>query len=189
LAGAKVVSIASMLIEPFTTPESLAGVIACARENGSIVCADTVYNGTAAPFAKFRPVLASIDYFFPNDYEAGLITGATDIEEMADIFMGYGVKNVIIKTGEKGCFFKNGDKSFTVPAYNAPVVDTTGAGDNFVSGFIAALIEGGDHEDCCKFGNAVAGAAIQTIGANTGVRSKRQVLDFMKEYKQYGKAQ
>jgi len=185
ITGAKVVSIASMLIEPFTSPEPLLDVVACAKESGAIICADTVYNEAASPFAEFAPILSSVDYFFPNDYEAGLITGESDIDKMADAFLKYGAKNIIIKTGKDGCFFKNRDTSFAVPAFNTPVVDTTGAGDNFVSGFIAALLEGGDHEYCCKFGNAVAGVAIQTIGANTGVQSKSQVLDFMSAYKQY----
>ena len=183
--GAKVVSIASMLIEPFTSPAALVDIISRARTNGSIICADTVYNEAATPFAEFHPILSSVDYFFPNDYEAGLITGETDVEKMADVFLGYGVKNIIIKTGKNGCFFKNKDKTFTTPAYEAPVIDTTGAGDNFAAGFIAALLEGADHEYCCKFGNAVAGVAIQAIGANTAVRDKRQVLEFMSQYKQY----
>ena len=185
VAGAKVVSIASMLIDPFTTPGSLSDIVACAKENGSIICADTVYNEQASPFAEFAPILSSVDYFFPNDYEAGLITGETDIERMADVFLDYGAKNIIIKTGKNGCFFKNKDEMFTTPAYIAPVIDTTGAGDNFASGFITALLEGADHKYCCKFGNAVAGVAIGAIGANTGVRGRRQVLDFMAEYKQY----
>jgi sugar/nucleoside kinase (ribokinase family) len=184
VAGAKVVSIASMLIDPFTTPGALADIVACAKESGAIICADTVFNKAAAPFAEFQPILSDFDYFFPNDYEAGLITGETDIGKMADFFLGYGVKNVIIKIGERGCFFKNRDESFTVAAYETPVVDTTGAGDNFVAGFVCALLDGGEHREWCKFGNATAGIAIQTIGANAGVLSKRQVLDFIAGHRQ-----
>ena len=186
VTGAKVVSIASIMITPFKTPELLIPIISAAKENGSIICADTVYGNDTAPFEDFSPILPSIDYFFPNDYEAGLITGETDEDKMADAFLRLGVKNVIIKTGKRGCFFKNAKESFTVPTFNSPVVDTTGAGDNFASGFIAAFLEGGDHAYCCKFGNAVASVSIQSLGANTGVRDRRQVMDFMATHKQYG---
>ena len=184
VAGAKVVSIASLMIAPFITPEFIVPIISAARENGSIICADTVYNNDS-DFEEFRPILPSIDYFFPNDYEAGLITGKTDEDKMADAFLRFGVKNVIIKIGKRGCFFKNAKESFIVPTFDSPVIDTTGAGDNFASGFIAALLEGHDHAYCCKFGNAVASVSIQSLGANTGVRDKRQVIDFIANYKQY----
>ena len=185
VAGAKVVSIASMLLPPFTTPESLMPVVSAAKESGSIICADTVCGYDTPPFKEFGPVLSSIDYFFPNDYEAGLLTGETDEGKMADAFLESGVKNVIIKIGKRGCFFKNANISFTVPTFDSPVLDTTGAGDNFASGFIAALLEGRDHAYCCKFGNAVASVSIQSLGANTGVRDRQQVIEFMETHKQY----
>ena len=185
VAGAKVVSIASLLIPPFKTPDLLIPVVSAAKENGSIICADTVYNNDSLPFKEFSPILPSIDYFFPNDYEAGMITGESDEDKMADAFLKLGIKNVIIKIGKRGSFFKNAKESFIMPTFDSSVVDTTGAGDNFASGFIAALLEGHDHAYCCKFGNAVASVSIQSLGANTGVRDRRQVMDFMATHKQY----
>lgn len=50
---------------------------------------------------------------------------------------------MVIKTGKDGCFIKRGDMTMKVPAVaGITAIDTIGAGDNFASGFIAALLEG-----------------------------------------------
>ncbi|MDR1438947.1 MAG: PfkB family carbohydrate kinase, partial [Clostridiales bacterium] len=99
-------------------------------------------------------------------------------------FLDCGIGNVIVKTGKSGCFFKSRKESFAMPAYDVPAVDTTGAGDNFASGFIAALLDGKDHMECCRYGHAVAGVSVQTVGANTGVRSREQVERFISAHGQ-----
>ena len=58
---------------------------------------------------------------------------------MADVLLGYGVKNVIIKLGAKGCYFKNASLSIRLPAYRIRAVDATGAGDTYAAGFLFAL--------------------------------------------------
>lgn len=184
IIGAKVVSIASLLIPPFTTLESVEGLIDTAKENGSIICSDVVYKDGAS-LETFASVWPKIDYVFPNDYEAQLLTGKEDIDGMADVFLDCGVKNVIIKIGKRGCFFKNKDTRVVVPTFDSPVIDTTGAGDNFASGFIAAMLDGKSPEECCFYGNAVASVACRFIGANTGVRNREQIEEFLKQYKQY----
>ena len=45
------------------------------------------------------------------------------------------------------------------------VVDTTGAGDLFASGFLAGLTRGLDHADCARLGGLAAAEVIQHIGA------------------------
>ena len=76
-----------------------------------------------------------IDYITPNEDEARHFSGKEQPEEMADTFLGYGVKNVIIKLGGKGCLFKNAEERMILPACEIQAVDATGAGDNFVAGF------------------------------------------------------
>ena len=101
---------------------------------------------------------------------------------MADYFLSCGIKNVVIKAGKQGCFFKNQLESFTVPAFSVKAVDTTGAGDNFASGFITALLEGKNHRECCRFAHAVAAIAVESVGANVGVKSRGQVEEFLNSH-------
>lgn len=55
-------------------------------------------------------------------------------------------------------------KYSVTPIEASKIVDTNGAGDAFVGGFLAALIKGKDTAECCKAGNYAAGCIIQTAG-------------------------
>lgn len=176
LEGAKVVSLGSLLAPPFLTLESMLRVIRRAKKNGSVVCADIMCNGRVAGLRELAPALAGLDYFFPNYDEAAAITGRREVSGIADVLLACGVKNVIVKMGRQGCFAKNQNEEFSMPAFQARVVDTTGAGDNFASGFIRALLGGGSLRECCRFGTATASLSVQGIGATAGVESYEQVL-------------
>ena len=106
---------------------------------------------------------------------------------MADAFLAVGVRNVIIKAGTRGCFYKGEQGCFMEPALSVePVVDTTGAGDNFVSGFIAGLLEGKPVRECCRFGTACSALSIQAAGAAAGVRSREQVEEMYRKHYRNG---
>ena len=54
---------------------------------------------------------------------------------------------------------------FMLPALQVPVVDTTGAGDNLVAGFIDGLLRGLGFRECCEAGILAAAKSIQHLGA------------------------
>ena len=95
-----------------------------------------------------------------------------------------GVQHVVIKTGKKGCFIKSQDGSvLEVPAMKGiTAIDTIGAGDNFASGFITAILEGKSLKECAEFANVTASISVQSIGATTGVKNREQVEERLKEY-------
>ena len=79
--------------------------------------------------------------------EAEILTGIkVDSEEAADKaadwFFSKGVKNVLITLGHRGVYINTGEKKGIIPAYKVEAVDTTGAGDAFNGGLLAALAEG-----------------------------------------------
>ena len=61
-------------------------------------------------------------------------------------------------------------------------IDTIGAGDNFASGFIAALLEGKNLRECARFANATAAISVLSIGATTGVKNRKLVEQLLEEY-------
>ena len=61
-------------------------------------------------------------------------------------------------------------------------MDTTGAGDSFVAGFVSGLLQGESLLECAKFGAATASIAIQFVGATTGVRSIEQVKEVVRRH-------
>ena len=105
------------------------------------------------------------------------------VNESSLTLLDCGVRNVIIKIGKRGCFIKNQEEAFIVPAFaDTQCLDTTGAGDNFASGFICGLLEGKGLKECAAFANCTASLSVESVGATTGVRNREQVEARYQEY-------
>ncbi len=136
-----------------------------------------------APAAEIDESLFSmIDYFTPNETEASFyvdhnVETHEDAEKAATQLLEKGIKNVVITLGEKGAFFANNEKKFSLPIANLsnPVVDTTGAGDAFNAGFAAALTEGQNIKDALKFASATAGLSTTKIGTANSMPSREEI--------------
>ena len=170
LKGTRVVSFASLFRAPLDQPEVVCELIRAAHESGAIVCADTkIPTFRSMRLEDLSPVLPMIDYIFPNETEAAFLSGieesSGDCGKMADALLSKGIGHVVIKTGEKGCYAACREEHFTLPALQVPVVDTTGAGDNLVAGFIDALLRGENFRSCCEAGIRTAAASVQHLGA------------------------
>lgn len=175
IEGVKVVSLASLFLPPFTDADSLLMAAKKAKEIGAVVCLDVVVSEDSA-LRPYQEALSYVDFIFPNREEAEQLTGKTKLEDMADVLLGYGIQNVIIKIGKDGCFVKNKDGSYIVPGYTvAHVTDTTGAGDNFAAGLISGILQEMKLPDACRYACGVAGVSIQSQGACSGVKSREQV--------------
>lgn len=92
---------------------------------------------------------------------------------------GLGAKTVCITLGEKGCFVSSEEGQHFVPSRPIEVVDTTGAGDAFWSGFLCAHIDGYDLHQCALAGRRMAEIKLQHFGPLPGKVDKRILyLDF-----------
>ena len=182
VAGARIVTLASLYSLPYAEPRRALAVARAAYEQGSIVMADVTYDKHKGTLADFAEVWPYVDYFFPNDYEAGLLTGESEPEAMADALLATGIGHVVIKIGRRGCLFKSADECFVVGPHLVEPIDSTGAGDNFCAGFICAFLEGRDHRECCRYANAAASICIQHDGASTGIVSRDQLQEVLDRY-------
>jgi ribokinase len=115
-----------------------------------------------------RPILKRSFVIFPNRQELYLLTGESH-ELGAKELLCEGVKIVAVKLGNDGCFVTNGKESYSVPALPTDVVDTTGAGDAFCTGFLHGLIHGKNIQECGRLGNLVASKKISKSGARIGL--------------------
>ena len=71
----------------------------------------------------------------------------------------------IVKTGMKGALIKRGDEVVEVGIMAAAKrIDTTGAGDFYAAGFLAALSEGMTLRQCGTIGAIAAGKVIEVVG-------------------------
>jgi sugar/nucleoside kinase (ribokinase family) len=106
-----------------------------------------------------------VDLLFCNEDEALQLTGRTDLDgALGELKVK--VPTLVITKGADGAIGIEGEEHISIPA--APVsrvVDTTGAGDLFAAGFLAARCKKASLERCLWTGALAAGEVIQHYGA------------------------
>lgn len=177
--GAKVVSVASLFWSRGQRDKDLAGLLAKAKAAGAVTVADMVLDQSQMSLEDIGEAMKQIDYLVPSFHEASYFTGKDTPEEIAEEFHRRGVKNVVLKMGEKGVFASAGGQTYRVKTMAEKVVDTLGGGDNFVAGFIAGLADGLELSEALLFGSAAAAIAIGQYGANGAIKNKRQVEEYL----------
>ncbi|MCI2132269.1 MAG: carbohydrate kinase family protein [Eubacterium sp.] len=126
-----------------------------------------------------KEYLELADFYTPNQKEALKITGTDSLEKAADALSEF-FPEIIIKLDREGCYYRNnqtGRKLIIPPISNIRAVDSTGAGDAFLSGFLYGLLHGYDTPDCIRFGNVTGGACVQGIGCLSSYVGKKELLD------------
>ena len=183
LSPCRFLVLGSLFRAPFDDPAVVSGVLDSPGAAESVILADTkLPNFRKLTLADLRDSLPRIDYLFPNEDEAAWCTGQTDPDAMADVLLSHGVKNVVIKLGGRGCFFKNASERYRLDAYRIEPADATGAGDNFLAGFAAALAEGKGHADALRFANACGAICTTALGASAALRDRAQAEAFLRAH-------
>jgi sugar/nucleoside kinase (ribokinase family) len=171
----------SLFRAPFDDPDIILSVLRRAQEEKVTVYADTkLPNFKTLSLEDLRDCLPLVDHITPNEDEARYYTEKDDPQEMAEVFLGYGVKNVIIKLGGRGCYFQNEKESIRLPACPIDAVDATGAGDSFVAGFACEKLRGASDQEALSFGNACGAITTTAVGATTALKNREQVTDFLR---------
>ncbi len=102
------------------------------------------------------------------DYERLFGEPLEDKAEAIEILRDLGAGVVCLTLGKEGSYTAaEGMTDFSLPARHVDVKDTTGAGDAFWSGFLAAHLVGKDWEDCARAGRAVAERKLTRVGPVT----------------------
>ena len=176
-SGARAIILGSLFRAPFDDPEIIASVLHTAKAEGQLVFADTkLPNFRFLTLEDLRDSLPLIDYITPNEDEARYYSGKDTPEDMAGVFLGFGVRNVVIKLGSRGCYFRNEQTELRLPAFPVHAVDATGAGDNFVAGFASEILRGASSADALRFANACGAICASAVGAGTALKNREQVL-------------
>lgn len=120
-----------------------------------------------APVKKINndDIWGLVDYLLPNEIELRELTHTEDILKGIHILKSRGVKEVIVKLGKQGAVYEDKGNLIALPAI--PVeqrVDTTGAGDCFIAGFLYGMIQQSDISQAIKIANLTASYSIQKKG-------------------------
>ncbi len=149
------------------------------KEEGTILVLDTGWDDEMS-IEKYRDYLELADYYTPNRKEAMKITGSDTPENAAHALKQY-FEKVVVKVDADGCIGIDGDEEFFVPSIEEFVnVDSTGAGDAFLAGFMYGLFYDYSLKDCIKFGNVTGGKAVTAVGALSGYVSEKELFEYKK---------
>lgn len=155
-----------------------------AKENGVIISYDPNYRALlweSVDKAKegMRLPLPFVDIIKISDEELELVTDEKTPEKAIEALLGKGISCVMVTMGEKGSVIGTKAGSLKIEAAKCEkVVDTTGAGDSFMGGFLYNLIKDKKHpseltlEDIEKYGNFAGKVAAYCVG-------KRGAIDAM----------
>jgi sugar/nucleoside kinase (ribokinase family) len=153
-----------------------------ARKRGVLVSFDLEKHVAEYGGERLAPLIRLTDILMPNRLGALSLTGARSPEEAAEQLLEMGPKVVVITLGDGGCLVRTADEVQVVPAFKVDAVDATGAGDAFNAGFILGVLEGWDYTRCAEFANACGAIKVTRPGAQSGPKSREEVLAFMREH-------
>lgn len=140
-------------------------VMQVANKRGMQVALDLASYNVVEQEREFFAYLVEeyVDILFANPEEATAFTGLAPRESVANL--AGEVALAVVKLGADGAVAQMGDELVYRPAKKVEhVVDTTGAGDFFAAGFLAAYIKGQDLAHCLDRGAALAADVIQVMG-------------------------
>lgn len=147
------------------------------KEEGTILVLDTGWDDEMS-FEKYDEYLNVADFYTPNRKEALRITG-TDNEKDAAYALKKYFDKVVVKVDADGCIGIDGDDYFFCPSVEEfKNVDSTGAGDAFLAGFMYGLFYDYPLKDCIEYGNITGGKAVTAVGALSGYVSEKELLEY-----------
>ncbi len=141
-----------------TAHETVVAAVAIAREAGALISFDVNHRNKiwtaeqAAPI--YRDLAASADVLFAGVDEAQILVGQGAPSDLAARLAELGPSQVIVKLGEQGALGLIDGDEYAQPAFPVRAVDTVGAGDAFVAGYLAELMAGEAAETRMRTGAA-----------------------------------
>lgn len=116
--------------------------------------------------APFLELLPSDALLFANEKEAAVLSGVEGGAVELAAALAYGGRQVVVTAGSGDAAWSNGTDATSMAAepLKRPELDTTGAGDAFVAGFLAARARDAVPAVCLRDGHALAAAACRTTG-------------------------
>lgn len=161
-------SLISLAILPDEGRRQLLNLAAIVRENGGLVAFDGNYRPrlwtSAEEALKWRnQAIVISDIGLPTLDDEALLCGTTTAVDVSTQWRQAGCPEVVVKLGADGCFLPDGSIG-PVPKVLTPI-DTSGAGDAFNGGYLAARIGGRNVADAVRAGHALAGWNVMRRGA------------------------
>jgi fructokinase len=128
-----------------------------------------------------KEMIAASDFIKPSLDDAEYLFGIDTPDNYIKKYLQVGANIVILTMGKDGVLVSDGVEKYKLDIYSKKVVDVTGAGDSFWSGFMIGILDEMSIREAVKLGNATAAFKIRGVGALSQVPEKDYLLKFIKE--------
>lgn len=132
-------------------------------------------NVFAVDWPEKKEVLKYVHFLKANEHEMEVLTGSSDIQTAGKTLYEWGVKEVLLTLGDMGSVIYDGTTFHKIPAYKPKeVVDATGCGDTYMTGYLYQRSKGTSIEEAGCFAAAMSTMKIEGTGPFNG--SKADVI-------------
>ncbi len=134
-----------------------------------------VVNRNKDDFLSWIP--QKIDILFGNKEEFSLLVGKKPIDKEIISSAQSLARLVIMTVSAKGCYYAEENDICYDPGRKVKVVDTTGAGDSFASGFLFGLLKNKTLKECASLANTLAANIVTVEGCNYSLLDQKEILE------------
>lgn len=134
--------------------------------------------------AKIKFVVEIAEVMFVNREEAARLLERQIDVPVKELLVGLhevGTRVVIITDGMEGAYLYDGQKYLQMPIVLAPVVERTGAGDAFGSGFLAAMMKGKSYGEALRWGTVNSASVLGHVGPQAGLLNQQQMEEWLEK--------
>lgn len=193
IEGCRVFHVGSLSLTDEPARSATLEALACAKAAGCVMSYDPNYRASLwespeAAAVRMRSIVPFMDLVKISSEECALMTGEDSPEAAAAALLAGGASVVCVTLDADGAYVAARDGSRMVPSFRTEAVDTTGAGDSFWGGFVAAFLESGlapsevgigEAAEFARFGNAVASLCVRRRGAIPAMPARDEVLSLL----------
>jgi sugar/nucleoside kinase (ribokinase family) len=179
LARARHLHVGSLFLQPGLAVD-VPTLFAAARASGATTSLDPNWDPSETWDGGFAAALAETDVVLPNQAEAIRLTGTAGVERAALRLAGER-RIAVVKRGSAGAIAAVGGTIHRAGARTVVPVDTTGAGDSFDAGFIAARLDGRSVDDALAYAVACGSLSTRAAGGTEGQPTRDEVAAWLAE--------
>ncbi len=135
-----------------------------------------------------QTLLDRTEILFVNKEEAAQFSGmptSTPIQALLTALHKHGPRIVVITDGPKGSYASDATGQYQLGIFDVPLVERTGSGDAFATGFMNAIAQGKDLPEAMRWGSFESAGVIQRVGPQAGLLTHHELLAYGKRYEDF----
>jgi len=121
-------------------------------------------------------ILRLVDTITPNEQEAEVLSGESDVRRAARVLRRRGCRQVVVTLGARGVWIATDDLEKRLAAPKVKPRDTVGAGDCFTAWLVVGLAEGLNFVDASERAQRAAAVAVTRPGAQAGMPYRKEIV-------------